>query len=196
MADPLLQGQFPIRGLYQALAVAAMCLQEQAATRPLIGDVVTALTYLASQTYDPNSPSARSNKLGSSTPRHRDERRNASDGTDSLDDAGHLHRCPSNHKNSPDARKRDPPREFNGGGELRRIVTAGGSGSKWGSDEADHPDSQRDSPASASSGRGRDNQRNRDVDRERAVALAKVWGENWRERKRGNAMGSFDGTNE
>ncbi|KAI5074095.1 hypothetical protein GOP47_0010056 [Adiantum capillus-veneris] len=52
MADPLLQGKYPMRGLYQALAVAAMCLQEQGETRPLIADVVTALTYLASQTYE------------------------------------------------------------------------------------------------------------------------------------------------
>lgn len=52
MADPLLQGKYPMRGLYQALAVAAMCLQEQGETRPLIKDVVTALTYLASQTYE------------------------------------------------------------------------------------------------------------------------------------------------
>ncbi|OMO99544.1 serine/threonine protein kinase PBS1 [Corchorus olitorius] len=44
-----------MRGLYQALAVASMCIQEQAATRPLIGDVVTALSYLANQAYDPNS---------------------------------------------------------------------------------------------------------------------------------------------
>ncbi|KAK8277158.1 hypothetical protein V6Z12_D10G245100 [Gossypium hirsutum] len=49
MADPLLQGQYPARGLYQALAVAAMCVQEQPNMRPLIADVVTALTYLASQ---------------------------------------------------------------------------------------------------------------------------------------------------
>ncbi|KMZ66905.1 Protein kinase-like protein [Zostera marina] len=49
MADPMLQGQYPNRGLYQALAVAAMCIQEQPALRPLIADVVTALTYLASQ---------------------------------------------------------------------------------------------------------------------------------------------------
>ncbi|CAA0835064.1 Protein kinase superfamily protein [Striga hermonthica] len=53
MADPLLEGRYPMRGLYQALAVAAMCLQEHAATRPLMRDVVTALTYLASQHYDP-----------------------------------------------------------------------------------------------------------------------------------------------
>ncbi|CAN4125612.1 unnamed protein product [Withania somnifera] len=43
MADPVLQGQNPVRGLYQALAVAAMCVQEQPNMRPLIGDVVTAL---------------------------------------------------------------------------------------------------------------------------------------------------------
>ncbi|GER56275.1 protein kinase superfamily protein, partial [Striga asiatica] len=47
MADPLLEGKYPVKGLYQALAVAAMCLQEEAGTRPLIGDVVTALEYLA-----------------------------------------------------------------------------------------------------------------------------------------------------
>ncbi|KAL4273338.1 hypothetical protein GQ457_13G015000 [Hibiscus cannabinus] len=63
MADPLLQGRYPMRGLYQALAVAAMCLQEQAATRPLIGDVVTALSYLASQTYVPNAPSNQTSTL-------------------------------------------------------------------------------------------------------------------------------------
>jgi serine/threonine-protein kinase PBS1 len=43
-----------MRGLYQALAVASMCIQEQAAARPLIGDVVTALSYLANQAYEPN----------------------------------------------------------------------------------------------------------------------------------------------
>ncbi|XP_020269488.1 probable serine/threonine-protein kinase PBL23 [Asparagus officinalis] len=47
MADPLLEGNFPTKALYQALAVAAMCLQEEASTRPLISDVVTALQYLS-----------------------------------------------------------------------------------------------------------------------------------------------------
>ncbi|KAL4312463.1 hypothetical protein GQ457_01G030960 [Hibiscus cannabinus] len=77
MANPLLQGRYPMRGLYQALAVAAMCLQEQAATRPLIGDVVTALTYLASQTYeyDPDSSSYQSNRGGPSTLGLKDDRR-------------------------------------------------------------------------------------------------------------------------
>ncbi|THU62747.1 hypothetical protein C4D60_Mb01t08390 [Musa balbisiana] len=60
MADPLLEGKYPTKGLYQALAVAAMCLQEEASSRPLISDVVTALEYLAASPGDPpprSSPS-------------------------------------------------------------------------------------------------------------------------------------------
>lgn len=80
MADPLLQAQYPARGLYQALAVAAMCVQEQPNMRPLMADVVTALTYLASQKYDPETqpiqrlPPPRSGSgsgSGSNTPRTR-----------------------------------------------------------------------------------------------------------------------------
>ncbi|CAN6464639.1 unnamed protein product [Victoria cruziana] len=63
MADPQLQDRFPMRVLYQALAVAAMCLHEQAATRPTMGDVVTALSFLENQKYDPNaSTSGRTGK--------------------------------------------------------------------------------------------------------------------------------------
>lgn len=69
MADPLLQGQYPVRGLYQALAVAAMCVQEQPHMRPLIADVVTALTYLSSQKYDPETQPVQSARSSSSTPR-------------------------------------------------------------------------------------------------------------------------------
>ncbi|KAJ8899275.1 hypothetical protein K2173_018249 [Erythroxylum novogranatense] len=46
LADPLLRGHFPIRGLNQAVAVAAMCLQEDANVRPLMSDVVSALSFL------------------------------------------------------------------------------------------------------------------------------------------------------
>ncbi|GLU02442.1 hypothetical protein SLE2022_196920 [Rubroshorea leprosula] len=56
MADPKLQGQYPTRGLYQAIAVAAMCVQEQPGMRPTIVDVVQALNYLSSQEYVPNKP--------------------------------------------------------------------------------------------------------------------------------------------
>ncbi|KAE8672010.1 Serine/threonine-protein kinase [Hibiscus syriacus] len=71
--DPLLQGQYPVRGLYQALAVAAMCVREQPNMRPLIADVVTALTYLASQKYDPETQPAQGLRTGCSTPRTRRE---------------------------------------------------------------------------------------------------------------------------
>ncbi|CAI0560985.1 unnamed protein product [Linum tenue] len=46
LADPLLNGEFPIRGLNQAVAVSAMCLQEEAGVRPLMSDVVSALSFL------------------------------------------------------------------------------------------------------------------------------------------------------
>ncbi|AED91858.1 putative serine/threonine-protein kinase PBS1 RLK-Pelle-RLCK-VIIa-1 family [Arabidopsis thaliana] len=62
LADPRLKGRFPTRALYQALAVASMCIQEQAATRPLIADVVTALSYLANQAYDPSKDDSRRNR--------------------------------------------------------------------------------------------------------------------------------------
>ncbi|CAJ1796912.1 unnamed protein product [Sphenostylis stenocarpa] len=46
LADPLLEGKFPMRSLHQAVAVAAMCLNEEPLERPLIRDVVTALSLL------------------------------------------------------------------------------------------------------------------------------------------------------
>ncbi|KAK8952158.1 Serine/threonine-protein kinase PBS1 [Platanthera zijinensis] len=60
MVDPMLHGEYPVRGLYQALAVAAMCVQEQPSMRPLMPDVVTALTFLASQTCTPQTQPAQS----------------------------------------------------------------------------------------------------------------------------------------
>uniref|UniRef100_A0A804KEN2 Uncharacterized protein n=2 Tax=Musa acuminata subsp. malaccensis TaxID=214687 RepID=A0A804KEN2_MUSAM len=64
LADPRLQGRYPMRGLYQALAVASMCIQEEAASRPAIADVVTALSYLASQAYDPGASPTNNNRPG------------------------------------------------------------------------------------------------------------------------------------
>ncbi|KAK8694091.1 hypothetical protein V6N13_071652 [Hibiscus sabdariffa] len=46
LADPLLGGNFPLKGLQQAVAISAMCLQEEAEVRPLIRDVVSALSCL------------------------------------------------------------------------------------------------------------------------------------------------------
>ncbi|XP_020574458.1 probable serine/threonine-protein kinase PBL7 [Phalaenopsis equestris] len=68
MADPTLQGQYPVRSLYQALAVAAMCVQEQPTMRPAIADVVTALTYLASQKHVPETSQSTSRMLAPGTP--------------------------------------------------------------------------------------------------------------------------------
>eukprot|EP01018_Ginkgo_biloba_P013321 Gb_04465 [translate_table: standard] len=84
MADPLLQGCYPMRGLYQALAVAAMCVQEQATMRPLIADVVTALSYLASQTYDPGMHLVQRTRLPPPTPSHgkKDTERKQNGGSD------------------------------------------------------------------------------------------------------------------
>ncbi|KAK2985580.1 hypothetical protein RJ640_025013 [Escallonia rubra] len=65
MADPALQGQYPARGLYQALAIAAMCVQEQPNMRPLIADVVIALNYLATQPFDPQIHSRRASNKSS-----------------------------------------------------------------------------------------------------------------------------------
>ncbi|KAG7025217.1 Serine/threonine-protein kinase PBS1, partial [Cucurbita argyrosperma subsp. argyrosperma] len=148
LADPQLQGRYPMRGLYQALAVASMCTQEQAAARPLIGDVVTALSYLANQSYDPSSPSgtAAAAQRGSGD---RDERRN---------------------RDEKVAVKNED------GGACERRWTLDGPG-------------KDESP--------RENGRilNKDSERERAVAEAKMWGENWREKRRQSAQGSFDGSN-
>lgn len=69
MADPELEGQYPMRGLYQALAIAAMCVQEHPNMRPLIADIVTALNYLASQTYDPLNPSPQTSRRAPSSKR-------------------------------------------------------------------------------------------------------------------------------
>ncbi|CAN1313632.1 Serine/threonine-protein kinase PBS1 [Linum perenne] len=122
LADPRLQGRYPMRGLYQALAVASMCIQEQAAARPLIGDVVTALSYLANHAYEPAG---------------------AEDG--------------------------------------------GGSGRRWELDGSEKDDSPRENNAKTTT------TTTRDLEREKAVAEARMWGENWREKRRQSAQGSSDG---
>jgi hypothetical protein len=48
MADPALQGRYPSKDLEGAVAAALMCVQQDPAMRPPIGDVVKALAYLAS----------------------------------------------------------------------------------------------------------------------------------------------------
>jgi hypothetical protein len=47
MVDPLLKNQFPEKDLEQAVAIAAMCLQEEEVVRPFMSDVVTTLSFLS-----------------------------------------------------------------------------------------------------------------------------------------------------
>ncbi|KAG5607904.1 hypothetical protein H5410_029396 [Solanum commersonii] len=61
LADPRLGKSFPVKGLNQAVGVTAMCLQDEPMVRPLIGDVVAALTFLTMPQPDdpiPSSPPA------------------------------------------------------------------------------------------------------------------------------------------
>ncbi|KAF8388394.1 hypothetical protein HHK36_027061 [Tetracentron sinense] len=76
MADPLLQGNFPMRHLNQALAVAALCLQEEATARPLMSDVATTLSFVSVVSDEGTSASAPS--------QHSDEKM-SSDNEDHLD---------------------------------------------------------------------------------------------------------------
>ncbi|KAK8689031.1 hypothetical protein V6N13_087762 [Hibiscus sabdariffa] len=56
MADPSLKRKFPERGLNQAVAMAAMCVQEEAAARPLISDLASVLSFLSIPTQENNAP--------------------------------------------------------------------------------------------------------------------------------------------
>ncbi|XAR60979.1 Non-specific serine/threonine protein kinase [Bertholletia excelsa] len=56
LADPLLRGEFSVKSLNQAVAIAAMCLQEDASLRPLISDVVSALSFLGDAPHPSFSP--------------------------------------------------------------------------------------------------------------------------------------------
>ncbi|KAL0920162.1 hypothetical protein M5K25_009279 [Dendrobium thyrsiflorum] len=81
LADPRLQGRYPMRGLFQAVAVAFMCIQEEAAARPLIADVVTALSFLVNKPYDPHTSSHHSEERRSQGPRdEKMERENPENG--------------------------------------------------------------------------------------------------------------------
>ncbi|XP_019198374.1 PREDICTED: serine/threonine-protein kinase CDL1-like [Ipomoea nil] len=69
MADPLLKDNFPVRSLNQAVGVAAMCLQDEPSVRPLIGDVLAALSFLQVAPKEdpvpaaiPDAPSGHANK--------------------------------------------------------------------------------------------------------------------------------------
>ncbi|KAH7669388.1 Non-specific serine/threonine protein kinase protein, partial [Dioscorea alata] len=51
LADPLLQGRYPLRAFYQLVSVTSLCLHDHPERRPLIREVVSALEYVASQPF-------------------------------------------------------------------------------------------------------------------------------------------------
>ncbi|CAI5957020.1 unnamed protein product [Closterium sp. NIES-65] len=191
MADPGLRGRYPMRGLYQALAVAAMCLQEQAAQRPMIGDVVTALSYLANQPFDPDKVT----RPPPGTPQHNpmDRRSNSSGGGGGGERKGSRSPAPHHHggvrrsalspMQSPDVRHMhhhhvnhhrfsERGEEEGGGGS---VGAAAGSASpmrvRGGGGYREGPVGYRESPGHGGVGSGGRTPKNQ-----------KGYGENWRAR--------------
>ncbi|KAH9621452.1 hypothetical protein KSS87_011590 [Heliosperma pusillum] len=68
LADPRLDGNFPLKGLNQAVAIASMCLQDEAAVRPVMCDVVSALSYLTVVPKDDGTTSPHSSSTYDSSP--------------------------------------------------------------------------------------------------------------------------------
>ncbi|GAB4853021.1 hypothetical protein Ancab_017210 [Ancistrocladus abbreviatus] len=58
LADPSLQGRFPLHSFHHAIAIAQMCVHVQHTFRPLISDVLVALEYLATLPYNPEAGSS------------------------------------------------------------------------------------------------------------------------------------------
>lgn len=58
LIDPLIEDDYPSKALNQAVAVAAMCLQEEATVRPLMADVVMALSFLTAPANETPSPAS------------------------------------------------------------------------------------------------------------------------------------------
>ncbi|KMT07391.1 hypothetical protein BVRB_6g150170 [Beta vulgaris subsp. vulgaris] len=174
LADPRLQGKFPTRGLYQALAVASMCIQENAAARPLIGDVVTALSYLANQAYD------------------KDRSRDENGGKIVRGEDGATSGRKWDLEGGSDDSPRETARMLNKDSERERAVA---EAKMWGENLRD----KRRQTLDLEGGSEKDDSPketarmlNRDSDRERAVAEAKMWGENLREKRRQSAQGTDD----
>ncbi|XP_051118787.1 probable serine/threonine-protein kinase PBL25 [Andrographis paniculata] len=79
LADPLLRGDYPRKSFNQAVAIAAMCLQEDASIRPFISDVVTALSCLPMQNEGESPPAATSEMMPESSEKQRRTEMSAKD---------------------------------------------------------------------------------------------------------------------
>ncbi|KAJ7559421.1 hypothetical protein O6H91_04G084400 [Diphasiastrum complanatum] len=205
MADPLLRGRYPMRGLYQAVAVAAMCLQEKATIRPHIGDVVTALNYLASQSYDPGVHPIANARIGPQVPsRHRKERDRPPRGE------RHGNNADPPSSDEPDSRKRESASESTGNSPSKSAVTspncspsdarsnlsvnkemitvhdAETDGAKDDLKDIENYDRRQNHKQSKRAPKVANKPAAPSQDRERAIAEAKLWGECYREKKQGN----------
>ncbi|KAJ8540260.1 hypothetical protein K7X08_030179 [Anisodus acutangulus] len=84
LADPRLEKRFPVKSLNQAVGVTAMCLQDEPMVRPLIGDVVAALSFLTMPSPDdpvPSSPTAPTptSNIEKSSPNNEDQQSSEND---------------------------------------------------------------------------------------------------------------------
>eukprot|EP00249_Psilotum_nudum_P019555 c27314_g1_i1 orf=446-1909(+) len=183
MSDPSLQGHYPMRGLYQATAVAAMCLQEDASTRPLIADVVTALSYLASQNYDPSAHPV--NTLAPSTPPREKEGENkliTGEQKITHDQMGKDWMIRQYGSSSPLRSALDHQNRYIGSVHTQMVSDEGCGYEGGGSRKRDSKERDRYNTQNVSSAQAGNTHRTVH-DHERAVAEAKVWGESWRERR-------------
>ena len=166
MADPNLQGNYPARGLFQALAVAAMCVHEQAASRPLIADVVTALTFL-SQTPN-NTPPATISSSARSSSAAIEQQISTSTADYSLESHDRYHENILYDKQSTASIQADS-----------HDRDTDGSHDRDGDDADDKRQGAMESETKYTSWRSPA----RGKEREQAIAEARIWGETWREKR-------------
>ncbi|XP_019424913.1 PREDICTED: probable serine/threonine-protein kinase PBL26 isoform X3 [Lupinus angustifolius] len=86
IADPLLNKNYPDKDLNQVVAIAAMCLQEESAARPLMSDVVTALSFLSTSPPENNVVNAPEIPLDSKNESEEEEEESVKSNSDSSDE--------------------------------------------------------------------------------------------------------------
>ncbi|XP_015584650.1 probable serine/threonine-protein kinase PBL26 isoform X2 [Ricinus communis] len=111
MADPVLNKRFPEKDLNQAVAIAAMCLQEEAPARPLMSDVVTALSFLSMATDEsipsPPPPSTPPSEEVPNHDQHKHEAGRDSSDSDPKDNKENHKDSDSDHKDSESEQEDD-----------------------------------------------------------------------------------------
>ena len=150
MADPLLKRRFPEKSLNQAVAIAAMCLQEEASVRPLISDVVTTLSFLVASKEEnmcdttplPSLPPADSGheKGGDSSEHTSDHEDEGSDCSKSGSQEGSEEESEEEHQHDHNRPSRDGSEQgdHDSGDECHSAVTGS---NEWGSNSSHNSNS-------------------------------------------------------